>query len=95
MKQKFTLTDISTIDEALETILNLGRKLGAGPRSEDFGPPNSAKTEETSFEKTIRTVYFIWRNPWMSIGHDTYIHDVMKNWGLDKHFWKRNTIPGN
>jgi len=34
-------------------------------------------------QASIRTLYLIWRKPWMSINHDTYIHDVMRVFGFD------------
>ena len=33
-------------------------------------------------ETPVRTLYLIWREPWMAAGGNTYIHDVMKTFGL-------------
>lgn len=30
-----------------------------------------------------RAVYLIWREPWMSVGADTFIHDLLQRCGLD------------
>lgn len=31
----------------------------------------------------LRTLYLIWRKPWMSINRDTYIHDVLSTFGYN------------
>jgi ABC-type Fe3+-hydroxamate transport system substrate-binding protein len=43
--------------------------------------------------KTVRTAYLIWRNPWMSIGKDTYINDMMRRAGLDNVFGDKTRYP--
>ncbi|HTN16085.1 MAG TPA: helical backbone metal receptor, partial [Chitinophagaceae bacterium] len=32
-------------------------------------------------QQAITVAYFIWRNPWMSVGHDTFIHDMLGKTG--------------
>jgi ABC-type Fe3+-hydroxamate transport system substrate-binding protein len=40
-----------------------------------------------------RTAYFIWRNPWMVAGGDTFIHDMLLRCGLDNLFGDRLRYP--
>lgn len=87
------LTDISTIDEALSTIINLGIKLSAEVKARKLVEQVEQNLTRTSYEKPISTAYFIWQNPWMSIGRDTYIHDVMKHWGLKNVFSAKTRYP--
>jgi len=44
----------------------------AGRIAEEFG----RLTEEKS--KAWKTLYLIWRNPWMAVNRDTFIHDVLE-----------------
>lgn len=30
-------------------------------------------------------IYMIWKNPWMSVNHETFIHSVMRKMGLEKY----------
>src|SRR5699024_2708561 len=76
------LTDISTIEDALITIHELGKELGAAKRADQMVSQLTEMLENRPGEPLLRTAYFIWRDPWMTIGRDTYIHDVMKHWNL-------------
>lgn len=37
----------------------------------------------------MRALYLIWRNPWMSINGDTFIHDVLVRFGFENVFGSR------
>src|SRR5690606_2713615 len=41
----------------------------------------------------LRAAYFIWREPWMSVGGDTFISDVMRRAGLVNVFGERTRYP--
>ena len=41
----------------------------------------------------ISTAYYIWKEPWISVGVDTYIHDVMKHFGLQNVFTNDTRYP--
>jgi ABC-type Fe3+-hydroxamate transport system substrate-binding protein len=41
----------------------------------------------------LRAAYLIWREPWMSVGGDTFIHDVMARAGLANVFGARTRYP--
>ena len=40
-----------------------------------------------------RAAYFIWRDPWMSIGHDTFIHDLLTRAGFENVFADQARYP--
>lgn len=79
---KVILTEIDTISDALTTILHIGNQLNAQTASEKLVASIKAQIPEKTTFNTIKTAYFIWKEPWMSVGHDTYIHDVMSTFGL-------------
>jgi ABC-type Fe3+-hydroxamate transport system substrate-binding protein len=39
--------------------------------------------------ETYKTMYLIWRDPWMSLNQDTFIHDVLHRHGLQNVFAER------
>lgn len=41
----------------------------------------------------MKTAYFIWKDPWMSVGQDTYIHDVMNKYNLINVFGDQDRYP--
>ena len=51
------------------------------------------KTLETEKEHLKKTIYLIWKNPWMTIGGDTYIHDMMKLSGFDNLYKQKKRYP--
>ena len=46
-----------------------------------------------STQNRQKTVYLIWRNPYMTIGKDTYIHDLMRLTGFDNVFGEQTRYP--
>lgn len=44
-------------------------------------------------DKPVRTAYFIWRNPWMTVGADTFIHDMMAHAGLHNVYADQHRYP--
>lgn len=87
------LTDISTIEDALIEIHELGHLLGAPVRAKQLIGKISAQLEIRPDEPPINTAYLIWRDPWMTVGSDTYIHDVMRHWRLVNVFADRKRYP--
>jgi ABC-type Fe3+-hydroxamate transport system substrate-binding protein len=85
------LTDITTIEDAMITIHELGLELGVPEQARHLNDQLSHALENRPEEPPLRTAYLIWKDPWMTVGRDTYIHDVMKHWGLTNVFggWMR------
>ncbi len=76
------LTDIRSVEDAMITIHQLGAKLGVSEQAKQLNGKINTLIEQRPDEKPLQTIYLIWREPWMSVGHDTYIHDVMQQWNL-------------
>ena len=95
LREKFYvyLTDIATIEDALITIHELGKELGTLDDAKQLSSDIQSAMEDIPNEKTLRTAYFIWKDPWMTIGNDTYIHDVMNHWNLDNVFANQTRYP--
>jgi len=76
------VSDINNLDSALEMIEMVG---------EITGTDASGLTEEirVGFDKlqpirpTKKTLYLIWKNPFMAAGSDTFIHDLMNRCGFE------------
>lgn len=87
------LTDINSIDDALSAMRNLGQKLNT------VNTVNKLIREIRDLMKVrpdtvkIKTAYFIWRNPWMVTGRNTYINDVMTHWNLQNIYGHLERYP--
>lgn len=76
------LTDIRSVEDAMITIHQLGSRLEVPEQANQLNSRINTLIEQRPDEKPLQTIYLIWREPWMSVGHDTYIHDVMQQWNL-------------
>jgi len=87
------VTDIDTIEDALLTMQQLGQSLEVEQPARKLAKEISSCLEQRPDERQLKTAYFIWRDPWMTIGRDTYIHNVMDYWGLDNIFGYKKRYP--
>lgn len=77
------LTDIATVDGALRTMAELARLLGR--QAEGARIVAELRERFASLAPTrpaARVLYLIWRAPWMAVGGDTYIADVLARGGF-------------
>lgn len=87
------LTDIATIEDALITIHEFGQLFGVADKANQLITDIQKRLDERPDEDELRTAYMIWKDPWMTVGHDTYIHDVMKHWNLTNVFRGETRYP--
>lgn len=92
------VTEIDSVSDALIAIHEIGqlfnRETEAAKIIERINKAMAAKPETPP----LRTIYLIWKNPWMSVGKGTYIHDVMQMYNLENLFenqrrYPRTTLP--
>ena len=87
------LTNINTISEALAAITEIGKQLAVEEKTHQISREiNLVLSQKPSFE-SLKTAYFIWRDPWMVAGSETYIHDVMREWNLENIFNEQFRYP--
>jgi ABC-type Fe3+-hydroxamate transport system substrate-binding protein len=87
LQQKYPVftSDIATLNESLEMIKMLGEILGKTNKSEAIiSKINKGFTELASMKsnKQISVLYLIWKNPYMSIGGNTFINDMIEESGF-------------
>ncbi len=82
------LSDIRTVDQALNMIAEVGRITHTEERSQLL--LHSLQEEIKSFkpsERKLRTAYFIWKDPYMLAGADTFINSLLELAGF------QNCVP--
>jgi ABC-type Fe3+-hydroxamate transport system substrate-binding protein len=87
------VTEIDSIETAAKWIHRIGIKLDRANESETLFGQLIKFIPTVSGLESIPTAYFIWKDPWMSIGQDTYIHDVMKLFRLENVYGDKNRYP--
>ena len=75
------VSDIYTIDDALELIVHYGDIFEKKDHAQDLIA--TIRTEQASFQEFMNDIsqkkvaYFIWRNPWMVAGKGTFINHLL------------------
>ena len=87
------VTDIGNINEALFTIHDIGWKCGVEEKAKKMIHDIQDRMEGVPDEKPMTAAYMIWRDPWMTVGGDTYIHSVMDHWKLENVFADKTRYP--
>lgn len=89
---KVLLTDVSTIEDNYYLLKNLGNIFGLQEKAQEY---NLATYEalNLSLQKPIKVAYLIWKNPYMTIGKDTFIHHTLKEMGFINIFEKDLRYP--
>jgi len=82
------VTDVNNVEEALQMILYIGQLTGKTTAAKQL-----VKAIEKEFLKLnrnkktpVKTAYLIWNNPYMTIGGDTFINDMLDKCGLQNVF---------
>lgn len=86
-----------TVAEALTMIRDLGEVTGAHERArallDTLEPLYARARERAATRRPVPVFYPIWRQPWMTIGADTYVHDLLATCGGANVFGDRTRYP--
>lgn len=88
------VTDVNTLEDALLMIKDVGEL--TGKENEASTIITRIKTNFSQLQTTNhkqQTCYLIWQKPYMTIGGDTFINDMMKYCGLQNVFENKNRYP--
>ncbi|MEX0927982.1 MAG: helical backbone metal receptor [Balneolales bacterium] len=94
--REFSAVHVSAItgaDDALREIAAIGRLLDRQEKAETIVDWVRGEMENIPPVKPATAAYLIWRNPLMTAGGDTYIHDIMHRWGLQNIFASAGRYP--
>lgn len=87
------VSNVSTLEEAFEMIEAIGQLTGTGPKAKSLVEAIRANFNELPKRKPLRTVYYIWKGPYMVVGGDTFIHHLLEAAGFKNVFAKKNRYP--
>lgn len=88
------ITQPTTLEEAFHEIVNIATIVGKEKEGEDLVHRIQKGFKEINqLSKSIKVAYFIWKKPYMTIGGDTFIHDVLTYCGFDNIFKEKKRYP--
>lgn len=76
------LSDINNLESALEMIGQVGQLTGREAAAEQMVSAIADSFSRLQSLRPCRTLYLIWREPWMAVGPNTFIHDMLRRCGL-------------
>lgn len=84
------VSDIHSLDDALDMIRGIGAITGKSEAAKQITDNISLSfrrmVEKLLGQRPVRTAYFIWREPWMVAGGDTFIHAMLGHCRLENVF---------
>lgn len=85
LEQEFPvwMSDISNLQEAFEMMLCIGKLVHREQKALEI--VNRIRSDFSELQKGVRqkVAYFIWRNPWMMAGKETFIDDMLQRCGWE------------
>lgn len=91
------VTDIKNLDDALEMIKNIGTLTGKTTKALALANNIEKKfqklSEAIAAKRKIRTLYLIWKDPYIAAGENTFINNMMQYCGLENIFTNAERYP--
>jgi len=87
------VTEVKSVEEALNMIRTVGTLTDTSDRTSTLVGKIIARFEALPDFSSLRAAYLIWREPYMTVGGDTFIHDVMWWGGLENAFGDHARYP--
>ncbi|REC47184.1 ABC transporter substrate-binding protein [Chryseobacterium pennipullorum] len=90
---KVMVTNVETIEDNYYLLKNLGKLLGQEDRAQLFNLKIYDILHQAKLETKVKAAYLIWKNPYMTIGSDTFIHRILTEIGFENIFQKKTRYP--
>lgn len=98
------VTDVNNLTDALQMIKDIGELTGKQSQAhaitedirkgfEELNQPQTSNPKPQTQNLKPRTAYLIWQKPYMTVGGDTFIHDMLSRCGFENVFADRKRYP--
>ncbi|MDQ0476877.1 ABC transporter substrate-binding protein [Chryseobacterium sp. MDT2-18] len=90
---KVWVTDIETLEDNQNFISELGSLLNKEISAQNFNQKINSVFNDIKVSSPKKIAYLIWRNPYMTVGSDTFINEVLQESGFENLFKNRKRYP--
>lgn len=90
---KVWVTDIETLEDNQDFISDLGTLLNKENLALDFNQKIAFVFTDIKVSASKKVAYLIWKNPFMTVGSDTFINEVLVRSGFENLFKDRTRYP--
>ncbi|AFD06231.1 ABC transporter substrate-binding protein [Solitalea canadensis] len=92
------MSDIKTLDDSLQMIGMVGELVGRNEEAQKLQSEIKAGFQQlseltTKMERNPSVAYFIWKDPYMAAGDETFINDMLNRCGMKNIFSGRGRYP--
>ena len=90
---KVWVTDIETLEDNSRFLAELGTLLNKENTAKNFNQKISDIIKGIKIQESKKVCYLIWKNPYMTIGSDTFIHQILDKLGFENVFKNEKRYP--
>ncbi|MCS3868775.1 ABC-type Fe3+-hydroxamate transport system substrate-binding protein [Chryseobacterium ginsenosidimutans] len=90
---KVIVTNVENIEDNYYLLKNLGQIFHKEERAQHFNLKIYEILNEAKIKSPIKVAYLIWKNPYMTIGSDTFIHKILGEIGFENIFKDKTRYP--
>ncbi|HEX7756975.1 MAG TPA: helical backbone metal receptor [Niabella sp.] len=87
------LTDVSNLEEALDMIRTVGYQTQRPEQADELIFRIRQEFSLLHLQTDYSVVYLIWKDPWMTVGGDTFINDLLSKAGFNNLFRSHFRYP--
>ena len=87
------ISNISTFEEAMKMIYTIGNIVDKGLKANQIITQSKDILQQLNPKNINKAAYLIWQKPYMTIGKDTYIHDMLKHSGFENVYGDQTRYP--
>lgn len=87
------VSDVDNLDSALQMMYDVGRMTGKETKAAELIAAIQYNFSKLIPAENVNTAYFIWNDPYMTVGGDTFISDMLNRCGFINIFRNQNRYP--
>lgn len=90
---KVIVYNTETIEDNYYLVKNLGLLFNKEERAQTFNMKIYDVLHQAKLNSKVKAAYLIWKNPYMTVGSDTFIHNILSEIGFENIFKNRTRYP--
>ncbi|GEN77968.1 helical backbone metal receptor [Chryseobacterium hagamense] len=90
---KVIVTDIETVEDNDALLEDLGKLFHKEESAREFNLKIREALNQAALNSKLKAAYLIWKNPYMTVGSDTFIDKILSEIGFENFFKDRKRYP--
>lgn len=90
---KVVVTNVETIEDNYYLLKSLGKIIDQEEKAKAYNLKIYEVLHQAKINSKIKVAYLIWKNPYMTVGSDTFIHHILTEIGFENSFKNKTRYP--